>query len=112
MMKKGMVMDNQGIYVGYFSWNKLIFKDPITLLNISAVSILKFKRRQRGAYLSVANPEFSVSFNTFEIYMLNEKHTTKNKILTLRNEEKAKQTIEFITRNSNLKHEIYSPDFS
>ena len=112
VMKKGLVIDNQGINVGYFSWGKLILKDPITTLNVSAVSLLKFKRRERGAYMSIANPEFSTSFNTFEIYLLNKKHTIKNKIITLRREENAISTIEFITRNSDFKHEIYSPDFS
>lgn len=110
--KKGIVKDNQGIHIGYFSWNKLVYQDPIELLNLPVISLLKFRRKSRGAYTSFANPEFSVSFNTFEIYALNDKHTVKRKIISLTNEDKANATLDFLKTNSKLRHEVYSPKFS
>ena len=111
-IKKGFVKNNKGIHIGYFSLGKLLILEPIGLINRNKVSILKFKRRQRAAFVSIANPEFSEQFNSFEIYLLNEKHTIKEKVLSLKSDKKAKSAIEFLTKNSKLIYEIYSPDFS
>ncbi len=112
LIKKGLVKNSEGLHVGYFSWGKLIIKNPIKFFNFPAVSILRRRRRERGAYLSIANPEFSTSFNSFEVFSLNEKHTKKNKIISLRSEKNANKALDFILENSKLRRETYSPDFS
>ena len=111
-INKGIVIDQGKLYIGYFSWNKLFFKDPVEINNQQIITILRYKRRERGVYRSIANPEFTTSFNTFEIYLLNDKHTVKRKIITLKNEYKANAALDFIIKNSSLEHQIYSPDFS
>lgn len=112
IIKKGLVKNKKGIHIGYFTWEKLLFLEPIGILGKSSVSILKFKRRGRAAFTSIANSDFSEAFNTFEIYLLNEKHTVKEKVLTLKTQEKADSAISFMTEQSRLVFELYSPDFS
>jgi|GEM_PF-1784154 len=111
-LKKGLYKGNSDLFIGYFTWGKLIFKQKLSLNKAKAVSILKFKRRERGAFLSVANPEFSTAFSSFEVYALNEKHTQRKILISLRKEINAKRALEFVKRNTALKEEIYSPDFS
>jgi len=111
-LQKGIVKNSKGFYIGYFTWGKLVLKSSIHLFNLPVITLLKFQRKSRGAFRSVANPKFSVSFNSFEIYLLNEKHTVKRKILTLKHEEKANFAIDFISLHSQLRKEVYRPDHS
>lgn len=110
-IKKGIVKDNYGLHIGYYSWSKLIYKDPIAFMGLPAVTLLKFRKKSRGANITYS-PDFSNSINSFEIYLLDNKHTVKRKILTLKDEDRANATIQFIAKHSKLRHEIYSPDFS
>lgn len=110
-LKIGLVKNKYGISIGYFAWGKLLFTESIGILNNPFVTILKFKKRERAAY-HIANPEFSQSFNSFDIYLLNKKHTVKKEIISLNNEQKAESAISFLIENTKLKYEIYSPDFS
>lgn len=105
-----MVIDKnlcKGIFVG----KKLIFQRKIDLNNKPVFTILKFKKIQKFAFLTVANPDMSHAFNGFDIYLLNEKHTEKERIMCLKSELNSQKAIDFITLNTNLKHEVYSPDF-
>ena len=111
-MKKGIVKDQNGLHIGYFSWKKLIYKYPITFKNLNVITLLKIRRKSRGAFASISQPDSTVSFNSFEIHLLNDKHTTKHKVIALKKENKANETIDFLTKHSKLRHEIYSPDFS
>ena len=111
-LKKGLLKNESGLHFGYFTWGKPIYKYKISLEGAEAISILKFKRRQRGAYLSEANPEYSSAFDSFEVYALNENHTERKIIIPLKMEKNALKAVEFITQHTGLKEEIYSPDFS
>ena len=111
-LKKGLYSADNAVYFGFFSWGKLIYKYRINLEMAKAISILKFKRRERGAYLSIANPEYSSAYNSFEVYALNERHTERKIIIPLKKEEYAKKALEFLAQHTFLREEIYSPDFS
>lgn len=111
-LKKGLYVNNSDLFVGYFSWGTLSYKQKVDLNQAKAVSVLKFKRRQRGAYMSLANPEFSTTFNSFEVYVLNERHTKRSLLISLKKENNAKKALEFVVRNTKMPQEIYSPDFS
>lgn len=76
------------------------------------VSVLKFRRKQKFAFFTSANPDLSQRFNFFDICLLNEKHTRRQTVISLKNEENAQKAIGFLTANFNLKFEVYSPDFS
>lgn len=111
-LKKGLYINNSDLFFGYFSWGKLLYKHKIDVDQAKAVSVLKFKRRQRGAYMSLANPEFSTTFNSFEVYVLNERHTKRSLLISLKKENNAKKALEFVVENTEMSQEIYSPDFS
>ena len=111
-IKKGLVKDNKGIHLGYYCWKKYVGRDKNKFSDRPIVTILKFKKKQKLAFISAANPDFSTSFNAFDIYLLNDRHTKKNKLIGLKDKLNADSAIEFITANSDLKFELYSPDFS
>ena len=64
------------------------------------------------AWFSNAKPDLSQNFTSFDITLLNNKHTSKTHLTSTRNELNAKKAIEFLASEFDLKEEIYSPDFS
>jgi len=109
--KRGLLKYNENLYRGVYFKGKLLIKKKIDLTNKVSVAILKFKRSQKMAWFSVAKPDLSSKFNNFDITLLNQKHTNKDHLLTLFNEEHAKKAIDFLEKNFSLKYEVYSPDF-
>ena len=110
--KKGFAKRKNGIVHAYYCWGKYVGNDKIEFNDRPVVTILKFKRRQKTGFISAANPDLSVSYNAFDIYLLNTKHTKKDKIMSLKSYEKAQEAIRFLTKYSSLKFELYSPDFN
>lgn len=111
-IKKGIIKDGNGLQIGYFSWRKLIYTEPISLMNMQVVTLLNFRKKRREFHTDVTSPDFSVSSNSFEIYLLNNKHTVKRKVIVLNSEDKANAAMDFLSKHSKLRHEIYSPDFT
>lgn len=109
--KKGLVAKQGAIYRGTFIGNTLILKQQIGLQQVAACSILKFKRRQKYPFFSSARPDLAYDFNAFDIYLLNERHTKKKRLLSLKIESNSKKAIDFLTENTNLNYEVYSPNF-
>ena len=110
--KRGLLKQNSDLYRGLFFMNKLILKKKINLSDKTKVAILKFKRNQKMAWFSAAQPDMALEFNAFDVTLLNNKHTQKEMLISLSNEAICKTTIEYLESEFNLKHEIYSPDFS
>ena len=111
-LKKGFIKTERSVEIGYFSWGYLIFSVGFGEKNEPIISLLKFKKRERAAFRSIANPEFSESFNSFSLYLLNAKHTKKTEIISFKKESNAELALEFILKHTKYKREIYSPDFS
>lgn len=109
--KKGFVVIDKALYKGIFVRKKLIYCQKIDLNNKPVFAILIFRKIQKFAFLTVANPDMSHGFNGFDVYLLNEKHTEKERIMSLKSELNSQKAIDFITLYTNLKHEVYSPDF-
>lgn len=110
--KRGLLKKDSVLYRGLFFKNILLIKKKINLTNKSKVSILKFKRSRKMAWFSVARPDLASGFNAFDINLLNDKHTQKELLISLSNIDTATKTINFLESKFDLKHEIYSPDFS
>jgi len=110
--KRGFIKINSDLYRGLFFRNKLILKKRIDLRNKSVISVLKFKKHQKFAFFSAAKPDLATSFNALEINILNDRHTVREEIITIKMTENADRTIKFLTTNFNLKNEVFSPDFS
>ncbi len=110
--KNGLAKDNYGIHKAVFLGQVLLIKQRFQLKDKVACSILKFRKSQKYSFFSAAKPDLAHEFNAFDVYLLNERHTRKLKILSLKKEEKSQMAIDFLTEHSDLKYEIYSPDFS
>ena len=109
--KRGLLKKGSDLYRGLYFAEKLILKKKINLNDKPKISILKFKRSQKMAWFSVAKPDLASEFNAFDINLLNDKHTKKEMLISLTNNETAKKTIDFLSSNFDLQYEIYSPDF-
>ena len=109
--KKGFLKIKSNLYRGLFFRDKLIFRKRIDLKDRPKISILKFRKTQKLAFFSAARPDLATEFNSFEINILNDKHTKREEIVTLRNIRNAENTIDFLELNFDLKNEIFSPDF-
>ncbi|WP_124981121.1 hypothetical protein [Nonlabens xiamenensis] len=93
------------------------FGIPIRMKTINAdkypvISVLRMGKKQKLAWTVAANPDLSVSYSSYDITSLNEKHTKKERLIILKNQRNAENAIAFILNHSNLREEIYSPDFS
>ena len=91
--KKGFVVIDKTLCKGIFVGKKLIFQRKIDLNNKPVFSVLKFKKIQKFAFFTVANPDLSHGFNGFDIYLLNENHTEKERIMCLKNELNSQKAI-------------------
>ena len=89
----------------------MLFRRKVKIDNRPILSLLKFKKNQKFAFVSAARPDQADSFNSFELFVLNEKHTKRDSVLYFKNEQNAEQAIDFLTTDFPLKHEIFSPDF-
>lgn len=110
--KRGILKEGSNLYRGLYFKNKRILKKKIGITDKSKISILKFKRSQKMAWFSVARPDLGSEFNAYDITLLNDKHTQKERLVSLSNNDIAEKTIEFLEAHFNLTYEIYSPDFS
>ena len=110
--KKGLAESDGRIFNGIFLGNLLIIKRKIDLTDKTACSILKFRKSQKYSFFSAARPDLAHGFNGFDVYLLNKRHTHKTRLLSLKKEENSKRAMDFLTQNTELKNEIYSPDFS
>ncbi len=109
--KRGFVKINLNLYRGLFFRGKLILKKKIDLKDKSKLSILKFQKSQKLAWFAAARPDLATTFNSFEINILNERHTVREEIITLKKEQSAEKAIDFLTLNFQLKNEVYCPRF-
>jgi hypothetical protein len=110
--RRGLLKKGSDLYRGLYFKNILLLKKKINLTNKTKISILRFRRSQKMAWFSIARPDLATGFNAFDINLLNHKHTQRELLISFRNIDNANKAIDFLETNFDLKHEIYSPDFS
>jgi hypothetical protein len=110
-LKRGFIKINSNLYRGSFFRGKLFFKKRIDISKTPKIAILQFKKSQKLAWFSTARPDLATEFNSFEINILNERHTKREPILDLKNKDNVERTVNFLTANFDFKSEIYSPNF-
>lgn len=111
LIKLGFIEDHGKLYLGNFLFGKLIFKEKVKLKNKPKLCILKFKKRQRLGFMSSAKPNMCEEFECFDVNILNENHTKRNNIISLKKETNSQKAVNFLTSKLHLKHEIYHPNF-
>jgi hypothetical protein len=110
-LKRGFVKINSNLYRGSFFRKKLFFKKRIDISKTPKIAVLRFKKSQKLAWFSAAKPDLATEFNSFEINILNDKHTKRESIIDLKKKDNVERTINFLTTNFDLKNEVFSPDF-
>ncbi|MGY5847390.1 hypothetical protein ACW6QP_08210 [Salegentibacter sp. HM20] len=108
--KKGIIKKEDNIYKAKFFQDFTLFKSKVDLTDRPVASILKFRKSQKLAFFSVAQPDLSESFNSFVIFVLNKTHYKRDAIMYFKKETSAKKALDFITQDFPLRQEIFSPD--
>lgn len=101
--KNGFLIKNSYIHTATFYSKIPVLSKKLNLSIWTSISILKSTRRMGGEWLY--NEEL------FRVTLLNKNHTIKSIAVTTKSELEAKSLIEFVIKNTNLKHEIYNPRF-
>ena len=110
--RRGLLKKGSELHRGLFFFKKLILKKKIDLTNKSKIAILKFNKTQKMGWFSAARPDLSLGFSSLDINLLNKKHTKRETLISLTDNEKATRAVEFLEAKFELKNEKYSPDFS
>lgn len=109
--KKGFLKNDDGLYVAYFIFGLTLHKSLIDLTNYSDISILKSRKKMAFEKGHRMEPDMVYYDFFYNIFLLNEPHTLKFKLISTTNEQKAKEMIDFLTINSHLKSKNYMPRF-
>jgi len=109
--KRGFLIKDNKLYCALFFFGNSIFKKKMDLNNKPAFSILRFNKKQKFAFVSIAKPDMVYNYKSFDIYLLNQNHTKRWFVLSLKKEINSKKTIDFLTTNTSLKFEKFSPNF-
>ncbi len=107
--KRGFVVVDGQLFKAQFFVRIVISKSQIDMSKYPKLSVLKFRKTRKLPWFSVAQPDASVDFNSFEINILNEKHTQRNVLMDLKNKKNVNPTIDFLTSNTGLTFENYNP---
>ncbi|TMM28681.1 hypothetical protein FDT66_13850 [Polaribacter aestuariivivens] len=110
-LKRGFLKKNSNLYKGSFFLGKLFFKTRIDISEKSRIVVLKFRKSQKFAWFSDAKPDLAFEYNSFEINLLNARHTKRKPILDLKKKENVEPITKFLTSNFGLKFEKYNPNF-
>ncbi len=110
--KKGLLTNEKGFFKAYFAFGKLIYKQEVDLSNKPVASILKLRKSQNLPSAGIVYPSGNHNFYKFYVYLLNESHTSKTELIDLKKQENAKQIVDFLTKNIDLKSELYSPNLN
>jgi len=100
------------LYKAKFFRGITLFNRKVDLTDRPVISILKFKKSQKYPFFSVARPDLSESFNSFEIFVLNKTHYKRDSVMYFKKEKSADNVIEFLTNDFPLRHEIFSPNYA
>ena len=105
--KRGFIKIKDSLYRGLFFRGILIMKKRIDLSKAPSVTVLHLKKVQKLGWISDASPDMSTKYKTYEINLLNERHTRRNPIMMLNKKENVEPTLNFLTTNFNLRPEKY-----
>lgn len=109
--KKGFLYNNNSIYLSYTFLDKNIYSKSILLDGKTSFTFLKQNILQKNTYLSAGSADLSYKDISFSIVLLNKNHTQKKYLITVNSIKNTKELKLFLEEATNLKYEIYSPNF-
>ncbi|SHI68182.1 hypothetical protein SAMN04488096_103297 [Mesonia phycicola] len=107
--KQGIITDNGNLKYSLFIFGIPFLSKKINLENITDITILTYRASQKLAWVSVANPDLSVSTEISKVVLLNSNHSYKDIILITRRRDYAEKIIKSLNEELNLEYNIYSP---
>lgn len=93
--KIGFLAVNDQLYFAYFISSKVIYKYKVDLKSKTSFSISKTRKSQKFAFASKGNPDMATQFSDFTFYLLNERHTKKELLISIVKEENVEKIINF-----------------
>lgn len=102
--KNGFIIKNSNLHIATFFGQAPVLSKKIDLSKWTSVSILKASKR-------MGNEDWSYREELFRLTFLNQNHTLKSAVVTAKSESEANSLLEFVLKNTNLKYEIYNPNF-
>ncbi len=109
--KKGFLIKSNQLFLASFLFGKCLGKKKIDITNSPVVSVLEFSA-SKALWASAANPNLKASNYIYQLNILNEKHTEREKIMFLENKENIDKALKFLTDNLDLRNEVYSPNYN
>jgi hypothetical protein len=109
--KKGFLFNNNSLYLSYTFLNKNIYSKIILLDDKTSFTFLKQNILQKNTYLSAGGADLSYKDISFNIVLLNKNHTQKKHLITINSIKNTEELKLFIENATNLKYEIYNPNF-
>lgn len=110
--KKGLIKKDHKLFKAKIFNGVTLSKRRVDLTDRPVVSILKFRKSQKMIWFSIAKPDLAKSFNSFEVFVLNDRHIKRDSVMYFETEDNATKALEFLTNNFPLRHELFSPNFS
>ena len=110
-LKRGFIKINNHLYKASFFSGRLFFKSKIDISKTPKIAVLSFKKSQKLAWFSAARPDLATTFYSYEINILNDRHTKRTPILILKNKKNVEGTVQFLTSNFDLEKEKNRPRF-
>lgn len=110
-MKKGFFIEDKKLFFAYFLGNSIIYKYEVDLDQKTAFCISKTKKNQKYAFAAKGNPDMATQYSDFTFYLLNERHTKKDELISILNEENVGKVTDLLTQHFNLLAESYNPRF-
>ena len=115
-LKKGLVVGNRrSLSVGFFLFGVLLKTNNVDTKMMLSFSILTFRKHpnynytKQPTFLSRWEPNLNYQAQSYELYLLNESHKIKRKVITLMKEESSAKATEFMEAFSNFNFETYNP---
>ena len=107
--KQGIIFDSDKLSYCQFIFGIPIKKEKIYLKDITDVSVLTVNISQKFNFFSAANPDLAERFSLRKIYLLNENHSIKRLIISLKNKELSDKVVTQIQNEFNYNLNNYSP---
>ena len=82
-------LSNNRVARGWYLYGIPVRFKKIDAVKFPVISVLKMGKSQKLAWTVAANPDLSVSFTSFDITSLSEKHTKKDRLVILKKEKSA-----------------------
>lgn len=102
LLKWGLIAKNGQLYRGSFLFQKPILKKLYYIDERPEVAVLKFRRNIESS---------NDNFNRFDVYLLNERHTQKDLLFSLKSLEKAYGAVDFLEDYFPIHYATYDPRF-